>query len=490
MKTVKCEFCGGDVVDGKQKFHHRKVCPSYQEEGVDHLVCRVCGYRSPMLTQHIKIHGLSSRDYRAAYHGALLVLPRIVKLRAENVRKKGGYKPVRERRRAVQCHVCGQWYQPETSRRHFEECVPAHPDKYEKGRDYVSCPECEAPMLRLGQHLRLKHGWTNDRIQMEVNKGLKLTADVVVEKRNESVDFEAAQRKREATHLSRHGYVNPFADPAVQEKIRQTSQRRYHSSHPMQNEGVRLRQTESAHRGPSGQELFFDAHTCDNVVYSGGGSRYIRTKTGVRKYDRVVKDLNPDFLVLPDSVLESAQNCLEQGKPFDRQKHRTRYVMELLGDYYHSEEVIGVPEDEHAKELVEAYASVGIQCLVLWEKDVLGRWNEIEPEVSAWIDRAIADMDERPIYRRSTKSRVDGRRAMLECPYGSGRMFRTQDSLRRWMESKRNYWRPGMEEGRNYVVCRECGTRVVKLAEHLRRSHGMTKTEYLEKYPGSRMVAG
>ena len=68
-------------------------------------------------------------------------------------------------------------------------------------------------------------------------------------------------------------------------------------------------------------------------------------------------------------------------------------------------------------------------------------------------------------------------------------MFRTDGSLRRWMDSEKNYWRPGLEEGRDYVVCAECGERCMKLTEHLRKSHGMMKAEYLEKWPDGQLVA-
>ena len=50
----------------------------------------------------------------------------------------------------------------------------------------------------------------------------------------------------------------------------------------------------------------------------------------VRKYGRVIKDLNPDFLVLSDNVLKSARKRSEAYEPLDRQRHRTRYVIELL----------------------------------------------------------------------------------------------------------------------------------------------------------------
>ena len=402
MKLTKCSNCGGDVVDGPQKHHHLKKCFGYKTEGIDYVVCLVCGYRSSQLPKHLKIHGLDTRSYRDKFGDVPVYVRSLVEKR--NKGNLGTHvKPIPERADAVLCDKCGNHYLQRFARRHLEQCVPAHPDKYEEGRDYVSCPECDAKMLRLGHHLRLKHGWTNDKIQMEANKGLKLMADVVAERWASKIDFKAVQEKREATHLERHGHANPFSDPAIQEKIHTTNLSRYGVDHPMQNEGVRLRQNESAQNGPSGQEVFFDEHTCDNVVYSGMGSRYIRTKVGVRKYGRVIKDLNPDFLVLPDNVLESARSRLSEGKPFDRQKHRTRYVVELLGDWWHSEAVIGVPPEEHEKELIEAYASAGIECLVLWEKDVLHGWEEIEDEVTAWIEKAVADMNENPVYRRKTR---------------------------------------------------------------------------------------
>jgi hypothetical protein len=192
---------------------------------------------------------------------------------------------------------------------------------------------------------------------------------------------------------------------------------------------------------------------------------------------------------LPDIALESARNCLVTGKPFDRQKHRSKYVVELLGDYYHSEDVIGFPCEAHEKELVAAYSSVGIECLALWEHDVLGRWNEIEPAVSSWVDRAVSDMNQRPAYRKSTKAKVDRRKGTLVCPHGSGRVFRSQSKLDKWLASPRNYWRPGLVENRDFVVCHICNTRCQKLTEHLRRSHGMSKSDYFEGHPDALLVA-
>lgn len=177
-------------------------------------------------------------------------------------------------------------------------------------------------------------------------------------------------------------------------------------------------------------------------------------------------------------------------QPMDRQKHRSRYVVELLGDYYHSEKVIGVKPEEHEREIVEAYRSVGIECLVLWERDVMGRWEAVRPMVDAWVEKAVRDMSENPIFSRATRSKVDRRKGDLVAPDGSGRKFKSRRQMEKWAASPVNYWKPGLVEGRDYVLCLECGTRVSKVAEHLRRSHGMAKADYLGRHPGAATVSG
>jgi hypothetical protein len=300
--------------------------------------------------------------------------------------------------------------------------------------------------------------------------------------------FDAINDKRIATVRKKYGVDNVFSFPEIQEKIVQTNQRRYGVKHPMQNEDVLIRQKDSAHDAPSELEKFFDKHTCENIVFTGYGGRFIRTRIGVRKYGRIVKDLNPDFMVFSNNVLESALAASTEHRAMDRQKHRSHYVVELLGDYYHSEKVIGVKSEEHEKEIVEAYKSAGIECLVLWEKDVLTRWESIRPMIDAWVEKAVRDMNDNPIWSRATKNKVDRRKGDLIAPDGSGKKFKSHKMLEKWITSPLNYWKLGMIEGKDYIVCLECGMRVAKVTEHVRRSHGMMKEEYLIKYPQAQMV--
>lgn len=105
-------------------------------------------------------------------------------------------------------------------------------------------------------------------------------------------------------------------------------------------------------------------------------------------------------------ILNCCMLAVEEGRPLDRQKHRTRWVIELLGDWFHSERMIGVKPEEHEREVVVSYKSAGIECLTLWEKDVMERWDIIGPMVEAWIEKAVRNMNANPIYSKSVKNKA------------------------------------------------------------------------------------
>jgi hypothetical protein len=342
---------------------------------------------------------MTAREYHEKYPDSLLVMDKVVKRRSAGIRKKGGYKPVSEKRGAQQCR-CGEWFQPETAKEHRKQCIEKHPDLYEEGKDFVRCPECQVPMLRLGRHLRSAHGWDADRVAVEKGRGLQLSASVVTERRLANQDMEATKAKREATNLEKYGMVNAGATDDARKKAVKTSRRRYGRDHAMQTEEVRIRQYEAAQCAPSKLEAVFDSLTPANVVFTGYGGRFVRCKKPVRKFGREFRDLNPDFMVFPDNVLQSALSRSSAHEKLDRGKHRTRYVVELLGDYYHSEQVVGIPAEEHEKEIREAYNSAGIECLTLWEHDVLERWDSVGPMVLAWLEQAIRNMNEQPVWRK------------------------------------------------------------------------------------------
>jgi len=90
---------------------------------------------------------------------------------------------------------------------------------------------------------------------------------------------------------------------------------------------------------------------------------------------------------------------------------------------------------------------------------------------------------------KSTKAKKDKRKAYIECPLGSGKKFKTQGQLDKWMVSDDNLYRPELVAGRDYVCCAECGGRFRKLGIHLARTHKISEEEYLEQHPGLQIVA-
>lgn len=73
-------------------------------------------------------------------------------------------------------------------------------------------------------------------------------------------------------------------------------------------------------------------------------------------------------------------------------------LIELFGDYWHSEEVVGVPREQHEKERIEYFVKYGYKTLIIWEselknidslKEKIIRFHEIEPEEIEVIKRVV-----------------------------------------------------------------------------------------------------
>jgi len=82
--------------------------------------------------------------------------------------------------------------------------------------------------------------------------------------------------------------------------------------------------------------------------------------TGNRKFwielPLLGKRKNPDFVVPGPNPSRPLQGVTK--------------VVEAFGDYYHSEAFTGIPEKQHERALIKAYAAVGIMCLIIWESQV------------------------------------------------------------------------------------------------------------------------
>lgn len=125
---------------------------------------------------------------------------------------------------------------------------------------------------------------------------------------------------------------------------------------------------EAFKQGPNGFEAKILRLCGDRLLY-----------TGNRKFWRWLPALghhkNPDFIVPgPDPK-----------QPF---RGVTR-VVEAHGNFWHSERFTGMSNEEHERLLVDAYAEVGIECLVVWEHELKGDPETVRRRAMAFVVGAV-----------------------------------------------------------------------------------------------------
>jgi hypothetical protein len=104
--------------------------------------------------------------------------------------------------------------------------------------------------------------------------------------------------------------------------------------------------------GPNNLEKTLLALAPEGVLRFTGDGGYWRLLPLLNRYK------NPDFVVVrPDCDPEH---------PF----RGSTKVVEAFGDFWHSRMFTGKAPFEHERELIEAYADVGLECLVIWESEV------------------------------------------------------------------------------------------------------------------------
>ena len=145
---------------------------------------------------------------------------------------------------------------------------------------------------------------------------------------------------------------------------------RFGVDHPLQLEEFRAKQraTNIARHGTpfpglwkNGPNLFEQRvgslAPAKRLLYTGDGSWW-------RRLPKLGKHKNPDFIVPgPD--------------PKNPKKGVTK-VVEAFGDFWHSRMFTGKAPFEHEQELIDAFADIGIDCLVIWESEVRGKGSDPE----------------------------------------------------------------------------------------------------------------
>ena len=192
--------------------------------------------------------------------------------------------------------------------------------------------------------------------------------------------------KQLTTHHARYG-SHWFASDEGKAKIREVMQERYGVDHPSHMEGwwERVVATNMERYGVEHAlqlREFMDKQRATNIERYGTPFAGLRNR-GMNGLETTVHDMAPEgvlrftgdggywrFLPLlgrhknPDFVVVSP-DC-DPEHPF----RGSTKVVEAFGDFWHSKMFTGKVPFEHERELVEAYADVGLECLVIWESEI------------------------------------------------------------------------------------------------------------------------
>ena len=197
----------------------------------------------------------------------------------------------------------------------------------------------------------------------EVQEKAKATtfSNYGVEHPGQNADVEA---RAVATNLERRGVKYIMQSLEVQQKAIATNMARYGVPNASMNPEIARRALEAALcPGPNRPEKKF-AVLCPELLYTGNKALwYFLPLLG--------KNKNPDF-ILP-------------GPCVDHPKRGVTRVVELFGDYWHSQKIKGISEAQHEQETIQAYANIGIACLIIWEHELKKTPEAVRKRVLAFI---------------------------------------------------------------------------------------------------------
>lgn len=104
----------------------------------------------------------------------------------------------------------------------------------------------------------------------------------------------------------------------------------------------------------------------DNVIFAD-------TKFYVPVHEnKKMTQRNPDFILVPLNILDKVQlNIAQSGYLTDQQLYKQIVkVIEVFGDYWHSQKFTGMPVDKHEQHVKQLYAQAGFNCLTIWEHEL------------------------------------------------------------------------------------------------------------------------
>ena len=165
-------------------------------------------------------------------------------------------------------------------------------------------------------------------------------------------EMEGHWKKAVAAFRKRFGVDHPLQVPEILAKARQTCIDRYGTPFP----GLR-------NQGPNGLESAVH-DLAPHLMFTGDGSFW-------RHLPKLGHFKNPDF-ILPGPDPEHPMRGVTK-------------VVEAFGDFWHGRMKTGKANFEHEHELIQAFAEISIECLVLWESEVKSDPAEVGQRLAGFL---------------------------------------------------------------------------------------------------------
>lgn len=229
--------------------------------------------------------------------------------------------------------------------------------KLEQGKDYVVCSLCGDRFRSLSYHLTSQHGLTVDEYRHRIGG---------------SVVSEATLAKRLVTSMARYGAPTPLRNPdiakAVEQKRKATCQARYGADSPF---SAGLVKPLAKNRLERRVEMLGGSR----LVYTGDHKYWIQCRDAAGKWI----NRNPDFVVYDVDQLAKVASGVYPNSV------RTGQIVEVLGDYFHGQKLKGMSGAAYAAMRLAEYASVNVQCLIIWESEVKADIERVRARLAAFI---------------------------------------------------------------------------------------------------------
>jgi len=218
----------------------------------------------------------------------------------------------------------------------------------------------------------------------------------------------------------------------------------------------------------------------------------------------------PDFILVDKRqslLLSKAIENISKGRKFEQPfpKDEKYWYCEIFGDYWHSEEIIGLSRDVHEQEVRAAYNSIGCEVLILWEDEIINHWEDsAKPKLNEFIMRFASRKE--VCFNFSCDDAFNYSSDEINGIFNSEslKQFLPEDEDRFWSKCNAQYFKLKEllesnnklsseetiepEEGYSFVKCKLCGGVFRRLGSHLKRIHKQSVEEYQKRFPGASII--